>query len=284
MIDFAQEAGVLALALRASGLEVTQKGDDLSQALTQADQAISAMMAERFGPRIIEEETADSLGRDQCRAMLAGSDWSFIGDPIDGTQPFSGGLSAWGTMIAACRKGWPLAGVMSLPAWVDERDKLDRPPVEGEPRGIILASAGGKVWWAPTLAGRLRAPLAPLRRSETLTRHVGWLPLPAKYFTLDYKQGFFPHSESASVSDFASLVIGRLDATTFNAAIWDIAAAVPAFEAFGFRLFAWPDLQPSPANLMDMFNQNFYSGDRLWLIARDEHQAAGLARAIKRGH
>ena len=282
LIGFADDAAVLALSLRAGGLKVTHKGSDLGQALTEADEAISRMMHQRFGPRLIEEETAARLSHAECRAMLAGDDWSYVGDPIDGTRPFSGGLSAWGTMIGACRAGWPVAGVMSLPAWVDQRDLLDKPPHHADPRGVIIAAAQGQAWWAPTRGGKRVASLAPLPPQAALTHHVGWLPLAAKSFTLDYTQGFFPHCESASVSDFAALVTGRLDATTFNAAIWDVAAAVPAIEAAGFRIFGWPDVEAAPKRLIDLFSDDLYAADRMWLIARDADQAARLGHAIRR--
>lgn len=279
---FAEEAAQVALEKRRGGLTVSHKGDGLGQALTEADQAISALMADRFGPRLIEEETATRLSFETCRALLAEEAWTVIGDPIDGTRPFSGGLSAWGTMVAACRNGWPVASVLSLPAWVDRRDRLDVPSQDLEPHGVIIQATAESIDWAPTRNGRPVAPFARLQRPNRETGHVGWLPVAVQNFTLDYSKGFFPFCESASVSDFASLLSGRLDATTFNSALWDLAAALPAFAAQGFRLYSWPDLRPAPSAIVDLFEPDFYSGSRLWLVARSEGQARALAGAIRR--
>ena len=59
--------------------------------------------------------------------MLARDAWTFVGDPIDGTRPFAGGLSGWGVMVAACRAGWPRACVMNLPAWNEDRSRPSVP-------------------------------------------------------------------------------------------------------------------------------------------------------------
>lgn len=282
MVDFVERAGALALELRAQDLEVMHKGDGLGQALTEADTAISRLMNQTFGPRLIEEETASDLGFEACRSMLADESWSFIGDPIDGTKPFSGGLPNWGTMIAACRGGWPNIGVLSLPAWGEARDAFSDRDRDQEPKGIILASAKGRTWWAPTRNGTICASFAALSRKSAPTYHIGWLPVAAKNFVLDYTQGYFPFGESACISDFASLIAGRLDATTFSSAIWDLAAAIPALEAAGFGIFAWPDLQGAPGELVSMFEGDLYSGDRLWLLAREKGEAKRLAQAIRR--
>ncbi|MDF2601616.1 MAG: inositol monophosphatase, partial [Methylobacterium brachiatum] len=84
MLAFAEEAAPLALAMRAAGLSMTNKGPDLGQALTEADLAVSRLLHARFGPDLIEEETADSLGHAAAKAMLARDAWTFVGDPIDG--------------------------------------------------------------------------------------------------------------------------------------------------------------------------------------------------------
>ncbi|UHC19536.1 inositol monophosphatase [Methylobacterium currus] len=281
LLAFAEEAGALALTHRDQGVSVTHKDGDLGQALTEADLAVSRLLHAHFGPRLIEEESADELGLDAARALLGGSEWTFIGDPIDGTKPYAGGLASWGTMVAACRSGWPRAGVISLPAWFDDRSDPFATRRKADQRGLILAAAEGVAFWAPTLAGRRIGDLRLLRRPDRETYHVGWLPISAQRYTLDYEQGFFPWSESSAAADAALLALGRLDATCVNTKIWDVAAGLAIMETFGFGLYRWPDLARPGTALIDLFDRHFSARDSLWLLCRDERTAARFARAIR---
>lgn len=282
MLAFTEEAAPLALAMRAEGLAMTNKGPDLGQALTEADLAVSRLLHARFGPDLIEEETADDLGHAAAKAMLARDAWTFVGDPIDGTRPFAGGLSGWGVMVAACRSGWPRAGVMNLPAWNEDRSGPARTENAETAAGILLAASEGRAFWAPTRGGRRTEALRPLAPSPRRTGHVGWLAVAAQRFTLDYGRAWFPWSEGGSISDAALLATGRLDATVVNSMLWDLAPILPLFEALGFRLYHWPDLAPPPAAFIDLFDAELSAHDDLWLVCRDRDQAADLARAIRR--
>lgn len=282
MLAFAEEAAPLALAMRATGLAMSNKGPDLGQALTEADLAVSRLLHARFGPDLIEEETAEDLGHAAARAMLARETWTFVGDPIDGTRPFAGGLSGWGVMVAACRAGWPRACVMSLPAWNEDRSEPARSVPAEATEGILLAASAGRAFWAPTRGGRMVAALRPLERSERRTGHVGWLSVTAQRYILDYGRGRFPWSEGGAISDAALLATGCLDATLSNNRLWDLGPILPLFEALGFRLFHWPDLGDPPAAFADLFDAELSAHDDLWLICRDRNQAADLARAIRR--
>ncbi|KAA0123009.1 inositol monophosphatase [Methylobacterium sp. P1-11] len=282
MLAFAEEAAPLALAMRATGLAMSNKGPDLGQALTEADLAVSRLLHARFGPDLIEEETAEDLGHAAARAMLARDTWTFVGDPIDGTRPFAGGLSGWGVMVAACRAGWPRACVMSLPAWNEDRSEPARSVAAEATEGILLAASAGRAFWAPTRGGRMVAALRPLEQAERRTGHVGWLSVTAQRYILDYGRGWFPWSEGGAISDAALLATGRLDATLSNNRLWDLGPILPLFEALGFRLFHWPDLGDPPAAFADLFDADLSAHDDLWLICRDRNQAADLARAIRR--
>lgn len=282
MLAFAEDAAALALTMRADGLDMTNKGPDLGQALTAADLAVSRLLHERFAPALIEEETAGDLGHGAAGAMLARDAWTFVGDPIDGTRPFAGGLSGWGVMVAACRDGWPRASVMSLPVWNEDRAGPARIGPPEAARGLLLAACEGRALWAPTLGGRPTEPLRPLERPAMRTGHVGWLAVSAQRYTLDYGRGWFPWGEGGSISDAALLATGRLDATLTSNMLWDLAPILPVLEAVGFSLFHWPDLAPPPSALIDLFDAELSSHDDLWMICRDRDQAADLARAIRR--
>ncbi|MCJ2125580.1 inositol monophosphatase family protein [Methylobacterium sp. J-077] len=282
MLAFAEDAAPLALAMRTAGLAMTNKGPDLGQALTEADLTVSRLLHARFGPDLIEEETADHLGHAAAKALLARDAWTFVGDPIDGTRPFAGGLSGWGVMVAACRSGWPRAGVMTLPAWNEDRCGPARIDSAEAVRGILLAAYEGRAFWAPTRGGRRTEALRALKPTPSRTGHVGWLAVAAQRFTLDYGRGWFPWSEGGSISDAALLATGRLDATVVNSMLWDLAPILPLFEALGFRLYHWPDLAAPPAAFIDLFDAELSAHDDLWLVCRDRDQAADLAKAIRR--
>jgi fructose-1,6-bisphosphatase/inositol monophosphatase family enzyme len=283
MLAFAEEAAPLALRMRASGLDMTNKGPDLGQALTEADLAISRLLHDRFGPDLIEEETAEDLGHAAAGAMLARDAWTFVADPIDGTRPFAGGLSGWGVMVAACRSGWPRACVMSLPAWNEDRSGPARIETAVAAAGILLAACEGRAFWAPTRGGRRTQALRRLERPARRTGHVGWLSVTAQRYTLDYGRGWFPWSEGGAISDAALLATGRIDATLSNNRLWDLGPILPLFEALGFRLFHWPDLGDPPAAFVDLFDAELSAHDDLWLVCRDRDQAADLAAAIHPG-
>jgi fructose-1,6-bisphosphatase/inositol monophosphatase family enzyme len=282
MLAFTEEAALLALTMRASGLDMTNKGPDLGQALTEADLAVSRLLHARFGPDLIEEETAGDLGHAAAKAMLARDAWTFVGDPIDGTRPFAGGLSGWGVMVAACRAGWPRAGVMNLPAWNEDRSGPARIEPAEAARGILFAAYEGRAFWAPTRGGRRTEALRALKPSTSRTGHVGWLAVAAQRFTLDYGRAWFPWSEGGSISDAALLATGRLDATVVNSMLWDLAPILPLFEALGFRLYHWPDLAAPPTAFIDLFDAELSAHDDLWMVCRDREQAANLAKAIRK--
>ncbi|KST60499.1 inositol monophosphatase [Methylobacterium sp. GXS13] len=282
MLAFTEAAALLALTMRASGLDMTNKGPDLGQALTEADLAVSRLLHARFGPDLIEEETAGDLGHAAAKAMLARDAWTFVGDPIDGTRPFAGGLSGWGVMVAACRAGWPRAGVMNLPAWNEDRSGPARIEPADAARGILFAAYEGRAFWAPTRGGRRTEALRALKPSTSRTGHVGWLAVAAQRFTLDYARAWFPWSEGGSISDAALLATGRLDATVVNSMLWDLAPILPLFEALGFRLYHWPDLAAPPTAFIDLFDAELSAHDDLWMVCRGRDQAADLAKAIRK--
>lgn len=169
---------------------------------------------------------------------------------------------------------------MALPARFDDRLS---PALKGpahEERGILLAGFKGQAYWAPTVGGRLQGELRPLHPTSHHTHHIGWLPVAAQRYTLDYTKGFFPWCESAASSDAALLATGRLDATLANHKLWDLAPILPVLKPLGFRLFHSRDLKPPPDALIDLFDREFSAHDDLWLLCRSREQAERLSAAI----
>ncbi len=277
LLAFVEDAAVHALAVRASGPVVSHKGADYAQVLTQADTAISAMMQEAFAPRLIEEET-EAMSSDAALALVGEAAWSFIGDPIDGTASFAAGLEGWGTMICACRAGWPTVGAALLPCWGEPRYSGN---AAAPPQGLLLAAADERAFWAPTEGGR-PGPLRPLPPPIRRSGHVGWNAVAAQHYTLDYARGFFPLCEGGYVADVAALATGRMEATLSNHKLWDLAPTWPVLQALGFQLFRWPDLAAPPDNIVAMFDAGFACHPDLWIVSRDVDTAERLASAIRR--
>lgn len=283
LITLVEAGSRVALDMQANAsLRVSHKGTDLGQALTAADLAIGDLFRRALGSRLIEEETADAISKNEVRTLLSEPDWTFVADPIDGTKPFAGGLASWGIMIGACRSGWPEVGVIALPVWEGNRAAPGNLS-PGDRVGLLLAAWDGQAFIAPTRNGCRTCELTPLRPPAVQRFHVGWLPVAAQRYTLDYSKGLFPWCESAFVADAARLALGELDATTFNHKLWDLTAPLPILMALGFRLYHWPDLQPPPdESVADLFDGDHTCHDDLWLICRDVKTATTLGGAIKR--
>lgn len=94
---------------RAADLRVTRKPDrtPVTDADTAAEEALRALIAaERPGDDVLGEEGGGEVG--------AGRGW--VLDPIDGTKSFITGRPLFGSLIALCRDGKPIVGVIDCPA------------------------------------------------------------------------------------------------------------------------------------------------------------------------
>lgn len=101
--------------LDASRIDTKSGPNDL---VTDADRAAEAMitrgLAGAFPEAVIVGEEAAETDPDY-HARLAEAALAFVIDPVDGTWNFAHGLPAFGTMIAACRGGVPVFGVILDP-------------------------------------------------------------------------------------------------------------------------------------------------------------------------
>ncbi len=127
--ELAEAAGAAIRPLFRTSLAVAEKEDKTPVTLADraAEKAMAALIAERFpGHGIIGEE----LGQSRCEAELV-----WVLDPIDGTKSFISGIPLFGTLIALCRSGRPLLGVIDQPIsrerWVGAKGR--RSTLQGRP-------------------------------------------------------------------------------------------------------------------------------------------------------
>lgn len=90
--------------------DIRQKGEQ-SSVVSEADHAaeaciLSHIRSEFPGHDIIAEESGGSL---------AGSDYAWVVDPLDGTSNYVAGLPWFGVQIAVLRRGTPIVAAMYLP-------------------------------------------------------------------------------------------------------------------------------------------------------------------------
>ncbi len=111
--DAAEEAGALALTLRASGDFKTWSkpgGSPVTDADIRVDRLLRGrLLAARPDYGWLSEETADDQSRLERRR-------TFVVDPIDGTVAFIKDRPWWAVSIAVVEHGRPVAGVLHAPA------------------------------------------------------------------------------------------------------------------------------------------------------------------------
>ncbi|MCV6587061.1 MAG: histidinol phosphate phosphatase [Marinibacterium sp.] len=169
-LDLADAGGAVAREAWRGDLAVRYKPDGSS--LTQADLDIEALWRDRISARypthaILGEEYGDQGGD---------SAYTWVLDPIDGTRQFGTGLLDFASLIALCRDGEPVIGVIDLPmiglrfsaalgmgTWFDGRQVRAAPCTDLNTARIGLANhdsfpgASGAVYDALRGQGRLRA-------------------------------------------------------------------------------------------------------------------------------
>ena len=101
--------------LKPSEIDTKSGPNDL---VTEADRAAEAMITRALQDMfpdavIVGEETAGS--RPDYRERLAIAELAFVIDPVDGTWNFAHGMPAFGTMVAVCRRGVPVLGLIYDP-------------------------------------------------------------------------------------------------------------------------------------------------------------------------
>jgi inositol-phosphate phosphatase/L-galactose 1-phosphate phosphatase/histidinol-phosphatase len=217
----ADAAGAVALRYFRTPVAVDDKAD--SSPVTIADRdAETAMRA------MIEREFPDHgiIGEEHGRHN-PGASHVWVLDPIDGTKSFITGRPIFGALIALCRDGRPLVGVIECAAlgerWIGAAGRPTQHAVRGKPAAIARTRA------CPALdraALYCTSPLmfdeAEFPRFERVRRAVK-LPL---YGGDCYAYGLV-------ASGFADLVVEA------GLKVYDWAALVPVLEGAGGRVTGW---------------------------------------------
>jgi histidinol phosphatase-like enzyme (inositol monophosphatase family) len=106
----AREAGALSLDFFRTSIQVERKADD--SPVTAADRAVEEFLRKQISvvyseDRIVGEEFPPKSGA---------SDYTWVLDPIDGTQSFIHGVPLYGTLVGVIQSGRPVMGVIEIPA------------------------------------------------------------------------------------------------------------------------------------------------------------------------
>lgn len=182
-----------------------------------AEQAMRGVLRERLpGHGILGEEFG---------AENAGSDWTWVLDPIDGTRAFITGRPIFGTLIGLLHEGRPVLGIIDQPMtgerWVGAAGRATtfRGPFGGTPRtrpcpALALAELSCT---SPEMFGPEDAQgFARLRRA---VRRVTW---------------------GGDCYAYGLVALGQVDVIAeATMKLWDWAALAPVVEGAGGRMTDW---------------------------------------------
>jgi inositol-phosphate phosphatase / L-galactose 1-phosphate phosphatase / histidinol-phosphatase len=190
--------------------------------VTATDAAIERRLREMIAARFPDHGI---LGEEEAPLQLD-AEHVWVLDPIDGTAAFIAGVPVYSTLIALCRNGRPVIGVMDFPA-IDARylgragwpTLLNGSPVGVRPcpdfEGAMLSTSNPDFY-----------PPALLPAFETLRGRTAW------------------RIYGTSALAYGRLAQGRIDlAIDTGLKVWDYAAFVPVIEGAGGIITDW-DGQP----------------------------------------
>lgn len=106
----ADEAAGMLAAHVSSPLGTTMKADKTF--VTTLDLAIETRLRERITAQFPDH----GIWGEEFEVLRPDAEWVWTLDPIDGTMAFVAGMPVYSTLIALCRAGVPVIGVMNFPA------------------------------------------------------------------------------------------------------------------------------------------------------------------------
>ena len=214
--ELADASGAVIRRYFRQGLEIITKPDQspVTVADHETETAIRALIAARHPSHgVIGEEHDDHA---------PGAEWVWVLDPIDGTKGFISGRPLFGTLIALCREGRPVLGVIDHPALGERWVGAHGHPTRFNGREVRTRSCAelGKASLFASSPHMFHGPAAPaFERVRTRCRQV-------LYGSDCYHYGIV-------ASGFGDLVVES------GMGIYDYLAAVPVIEGAGGRVTDW---------------------------------------------
>lgn len=231
----AQRASLLNLVIRAAEAEIMPRfralnaGDINTKSgamdlVTVADTAAEAMIArglQRAFPHavIVGEEAAETQA--DYRTTLAEAELGLVIDPVDGTWNFARGIPAFGTMIAACRFGKPVFGMIYDPVG----------------RDVVWADIDSPAEWVPRIGRKRSVETAGQKPLEQMMGYIELAFMPAEDKRIAATQSLdLAHFSTlrCSAHQYRLLAQGAVDFTmATKLAPWDHAAGVRIVQQAG---------------------------------------------------
>ena len=197
----------------------TELKDDGS-VVTAADREIENQLAAEFdrpeqGVYLIGEETVATRSEEYLQNALSGI--AYVVDPIDGTAPYTAGISAWAISIGRMERGVLTEGAIYLPV---------------ADRG--LCTAGDGVVEISGLLTKSQPRVAPFTFRPCPYSRGAHLCIPqrvAKYGRVELPNQVF--AWSACVATLDGVLRGKLHASLIFCKLWDLAGCWPLLSRLG---------------------------------------------------
>lgn len=250
ILEFMKEAGDIAIKLQSSiDLSIQQeiKDDNVYTVVTKADIDISNLfnkfIRDNFSNLdhiIIDEEKVSDFGLNPIEKIRK-TEYSFVIDPIDGTQPFALKMPLYGISVGVLKYGKPYLGVVYCPA-VKELAYFD----------------GEKSYWVQNAfcVDEKKALINPNleNRSSFVLEHPWSATLNDK---IDLSKEV-PVGVYSAVMSMFYVITGRARAWYFKVYLWDIAGAWPILDNLGFKMMNY-----NTGTVLEVSEENFDSKIRI---------------------
>lgn len=211
--------------------------DIVTDADEAAETALTEMLLKRFPAAVVVGEEAVAANP-SLLGTLAGADFAFIIDPVDGTKNFSSGLPLFGVMVSVAARGEVVAGIILDPvgddvaialrgegAWIELPDgkrndlRVARPAPLADTVGCVAWNQLPEPLKTTVLTNLAKVRAAPSYRCAAheyrmiAAGHYHFL-LQGKLMPWDHAPGWLLHREAGGYA-------ARFDGSPYNAATHD---------------------------------------------------------------